>query len=138
MEQRSKSISNCFAPKWCKVQSSPTTLHQNGANLLFIPGSITKRLHSNIDYHNVFDLGEIKSDKVLHYIYAKLETLQHRRDVFALAIQNSLRTIAAGSNGTTSWILGVISDLKLPHPPPIVAVSLGTGNNLAFSFGCVG
>ncbi|RLN03606.1 diacylglycerol kinase 5-like [Panicum miliaceum] len=41
----------------------------------------------------------------------------------------------AGGDGTASWLLGVVSDLKLAHPPPVVTVPLGTGNNLPFSFG---
>ena len=44
----------------------------------------------------------------------------------------------AGGDGTASWLLGVVSDLKLPKPPPIATVPLGTGNNLPFSFGWVG
>lgn len=43
----------------------------------------------------------------------------------------------AGGDGTASWLLGVVSDLKLPKPPPIATVPLGTGNNLPFSFGWV-
>ncbi|XP_022717701.1 diacylglycerol kinase 5-like [Durio zibethinus] len=38
-------------------------------------------------------------------------------------------------DGTARLLLGVISDLKLPHPPPVATVPLGTGNNLPFSFG---
>lgn len=43
----------------------------------------------------------------------------------------------AGGDGTASWLLGVICDLKLEHPPPVATVPLGTGNNLPFSFGWV-
>lgn len=43
----------------------------------------------------------------------------------------------AGGDGTAGWLLGVVSDLKLAHPPPIATVPLGTGNNLPFSFGWV-
>lgn len=43
----------------------------------------------------------------------------------------------AGGDGTAGWILGVVSDLKLAHPPPIATVPLGTGNNLPFAFGWV-
>nr|CAB3488388.1 unnamed protein product [Digitaria exilis] len=41
----------------------------------------------------------------------------------------------AGGDGTASWLLGVVSDLRLSHPPPVATVPLGTGNNLPFSFG---
>lgn len=44
----------------------------------------------------------------------------------------------AGGDGTAGWLLGVVSDLKLSHPPPIATVPLGTGNNLPFAFGWVG
>ena len=43
----------------------------------------------------------------------------------------------AGGDGTASWLLGVVSDMRLPHPPKIATVPLGTGNNLHFSFGWV-
>lgn len=48
-----------------------------------------------------------------------------------------LKIQVAGGDGTASWLLGVVSDLKLPHPPPIATVPLGTGNNLPFAFGWV-
>ncbi|PQQ06787.1 diacylglycerol kinase 5 isoform X2 [Prunus yedoensis var. nudiflora] len=41
----------------------------------------------------------------------------------------------AGGDGTAGWLLGVVSDLKLSHSPPIATVPLGTGNNLPFAFG---
>ncbi|XP_062103724.1 diacylglycerol kinase 4-like [Humulus lupulus] len=41
----------------------------------------------------------------------------------------------AGGDGTAGWLLGVVSDLKLSHPPAIATVPLGTGNNLPFAFG---
>ena len=43
----------------------------------------------------------------------------------------------AGGDGTAGWLLGVVSDLKLSHSPPIATVPLGTGNNLPFAFGWV-
>ncbi|KAI3679347.1 hypothetical protein L2E82_51427 [Cichorium intybus] len=41
----------------------------------------------------------------------------------------------AGGDGTAGWLLGVVSDLKLSHPPPIATVPPGIGNNLPFAFG---
>ncbi|KAG0471390.1 hypothetical protein HPP92_015936 [Vanilla planifolia] len=83
----------------------------------------------------VFDLGEEGPDKVLYRIYANLERLKSSGDMVAAEIENSLRLIVAGGDGTASWLLGVVCDLKLSQPPPVATVPLGTGNNLPYSFG---
>ncbi|XP_026392383.1 diacylglycerol kinase 5-like isoform X1 [Papaver somniferum] len=101
---------------------------QLGGNLL-----ITYR--GLLNKNQVFDLGKEAPDKVLSRIYINLERLKLSGDEFATEIQKRLRIIVAGGDGTASWLLGVISDLKLSHPPPVATVPLGTGNNLPFSFG---
>ncbi|XXG59500.1 hypothetical protein AAC387_Pa04g1574 [Persea americana] len=83
----------------------------------------------------VHDLREEAPDKVLHKLYGNLERLKSNGDDFAAEIENRLKLIVAGGDGTASWLLGVVSDLKLARPPPIATVPLGTGNNLPFSFG---
>lgn len=88
-----------------------------------------------LNENQVFDLGEMAPDKVLNKIYVNLETLKHIGDVLAAEIQKKLRIVVAGGDGTASWLLGVVCDLKLPHPPPIATVPLGTGNNIHYSFG---
>ncbi|XLR03776.1 hypothetical protein S83_069974, partial [Arachis hypogaea] len=54
-----------------------------------------------------------------------------------LTTYNSLlnKNQVAGGDGTASWIIGVVADLKLHRPPPVATVPLGTGNNIPFSFG---
>lgn len=88
-----------------------------------------------LNQEQVFDLGSTDPGKVLHKLYGNLEKLKSRGDALAVEVQKRLRLIVAGGDGTASWLLGVVSDLKLVHPPPIATVPLGTGNNLPFSFG---
>ncbi|PPD68697.1 hypothetical protein GOBAR_DD34424 [Gossypium barbadense] len=61
--------------------------------------------------------------------------LPHSLHAFHRISQTDKLGMVAGGDGTAGWLLGVISDLKLPHPPPVATVPLGTGNNLPFSFG---
>ena len=121
------------------------------------------QIHSK--FSQVFDLSKEAPDKVLHRLYCNFEKLKSNGDPLAIQIQKSLRLIVsililnlctqkeflfgcsfinkgtlkqvAGGDGTASWLLGVVSDLKLSHPPPVATVPLGTGNNLPFSFGWV-
>ncbi|KAI5075753.1 hypothetical protein GOP47_0009829 [Adiantum capillus-veneris] len=83
----------------------------------------------------IFDLTKEKPDKVLRVFYNRLEKLKGSGDKIAESILSSLRIIVAGGDGTAGWLLSVIGDLKLSHPPPVATVPLGTGNNLPFSFG---
>lgn len=85
----------------------------------------------------VFDLLEEAPDKVLHKLYGNMERLMRDGDTVAAEIHRRLRLIVAGGDGTAGWLLGVVSDLKLVHPPPVATVPLGTGNNLPYSFGWV-
>ncbi|KAJ4763584.1 Diacylglycerol kinase [Rhynchospora pubera] len=98
-------------------------------------GDLIKTYRQLLNKLQVFDLGEEGPDKVLRRIYANLERLKHHGDHLASKIKEKLRLIVAGGDGTASWLLGVVSDLKLDPLPPIATVPLGTGNNLPFSFG---
>ncbi|XP_078175485.1 diacylglycerol kinase 1-like isoform X5 [Carex rostrata] len=98
-------------------------------------GDLIKTYRQLLNKLQVFDLGEEGPDKVLSRIYANLERLKNRGDRLAEYIQKNLRLIVAGGDGTASWLLGVVSDLKLEPLPPVATVPLGTGNNLPFSFG---
>lgn len=101
---------------------------QLGGNLLLT----CRRL---LNKNQVFDLGEKAPDKMLHQIYYNLEKHKQNGDKLSAEIQRRLRILVAGGDGTAGWLLGVVSDLKLAHPPPIATMPLGTGNNIPFSFG---
>ncbi|XP_010277913.1 PREDICTED: diacylglycerol kinase 5-like isoform X2 [Nelumbo nucifera] len=98
-------------------------------------GALLESYRSLLNRNQVFDLSEEAPDKVLNKIYITLERLKLSGYGFASEIQKRLRLIVAGGDGTASWLLGVVCDLKLSQPPPIATVPLGTGNNLPFSFG---
>ncbi|XP_054813789.1 diacylglycerol kinase 5-like isoform X2 [Prosopis cineraria] len=98
-------------------------------------GDLFKTYCTLLNEKQVFDLGEEAPDKVLRRIYINFENLKLQDDQFAMRTMERLKLIVAGGDGTAGWLLGVVCDLKLPHPPPIATVPLGTGNNLPFAFG---
>ncbi|KAI9075304.1 hypothetical protein K1719_042709 [Acacia pycnantha] len=98
-------------------------------------GDLLKTYRTLLNEKQVFDLGEEAPDKVLSRVYANLENHKSQNDQLAARTMEKLRLIVAGGDGTAGWLLGVVCDLKLSHPPPIATVPLGTGNNLPFAFG---
>ncbi|KAG8473343.1 hypothetical protein CXB51_035458 [Gossypium anomalum] len=119
----------CDAPKF------PVLVFINSKSGGQLGGDLLNTYRSVLNEHQIFDVGEEAPDKVLRKVYTRLEKLKQEKDEFATKIHERLRIIVAGGDGTAGWLLGVVCDLKLPHPPPIATVPLGTGNNLPFSFG---
>ncbi|XP_030550973.2 diacylglycerol kinase 5-like isoform X3 [Rhodamnia argentea] len=117
------------------IPSCPVIAFINSKSGGQLGGQLLITYRSLLNKNQVFDLGENAPDKVLHQLYATLEVLNCKGDILAGEVQKKLRIIVAGGDGTASWLLGVISDLKLQKPPPVATVPLGTGNNLPFSFG---
>ncbi|KAK4803718.1 hypothetical protein SAY86_003535 [Trapa natans] len=121
--------------KAAHVPSCPVIVFINSKSGGQLGGQLLVTYRSVLNKNQVFDLGESSPDKVLHQLYVTLEVLKNNGDELAIEVQKKLRIIVAGGDGTASWLLGVISDLELPKPPPVATVPLGTGNNLPFSFG---
>ncbi|XP_076901473.1 diacylglycerol kinase 5-like [Bidens hawaiensis] len=113
----------------------PTIVFINSKSGGQLGGQLLVTYQSVLNPNQVFDLGEHAPDQVLRKLYGTLESLKHKGDELAAKIEQKLRVIVAGGDGTAGWLLGVVSDLKLSHPPPIATVPLGTGNNLPFAFG---
>ncbi|KAL8167547.1 hypothetical protein V2J09_009046 [Rumex salicifolius] len=98
-------------------------------------GNLLATYRTLLNSKQVVDLLEEAPDKVLCRIYQNIEKLKQNGDELAARVEEKLRIIVAGGDGTAGWLLGVVCDLKLPHPPPLATVPLGTGNNLPFAFG---
>ena len=58
-----------------------------------------------------------------------------RSQLPALPCCRNLRILAAGGDGTVTWILKTIRDLQLEPPPAVAILPLGTGNDMSLSFG---
>ncbi|CAG7860916.1 unnamed protein product [Brassica rapa] len=112
---------------------SPVLVFVNSKSGGQLGGELLLTYKSLLNEKQVFDLGVETPDKVLHRIYLNLERL--KEDDLARHIRDKLKIIVAGGDGTAGWLLGVVCDLKLSHPPPVATVPLGTGNNLPFAFG---
>ncbi|RID48138.1 hypothetical protein BRARA_I04676 [Brassica rapa] len=112
---------------------SPVLVFINSKSGGQLGGELLLTYRSLLNDNQVFDLGVETPDKVLRRIYLNLERLKD--DDLACHIRDKLKIIVAGGDGTAGWLLGVVCDLKLSHPPPIATVPLGTGNNLPFAFG---
>ncbi|TKY66905.1 Diacylglycerol kinase 5 [Spatholobus suberectus] len=117
------------------VPQCPVLVFVNSKSGGQLGGDLLKTYRTLLNPKQVVDLGEHAPDKILREVYANLEGLNQRGDQFAINIKERLKLIVAGGDGTAGWLLGVVCDLKLSHPPPIATVPLGTGNNLPFAFG---
>ncbi|KAL9162377.1 hypothetical protein ABFS82_07G086700 [Erythranthe guttata] len=80
-------------------------------------------------------VGEEAPDSVLRRVFLNLEMLKNNGDEFVPKLEEKLKIVVAGGDGTAGWLLGVLSDLKLSRPPPVATVPLGTENNVPFAFG---
>lgn len=115
--------------------TSPVLVFINSKSGGQLGGDLLLTYRSLLNEHQVFDLGEETPDKALSRVYANLGKLKADGNGFAAKVEEKLRIIVAGGDGTAGWLLGVVCDLRLSHPPPIATVPLGTGNNLPFAFG---
>lgn len=126
---------DCQQETLSDVPNCPVIVFINSKSGGQLGGNLLVTYRSLLNENQVVDLLEEAPDKFLSKFYINLERLKQKEDDLAFKIQEKLRIIVAGGDGTAGWILGVICDLRLPHPPPLATVPLGTGNNLPFAFG---
>lgn len=83
----------------------------------------------------VVDLNEFQPETFLQRVLGGLERFCKEGDHIAAAVKENLRIIVAGGDGTVGWVLGIIANMNMSHPPPIAPIPFGTGNNIHYSFG---
>lgn len=99
---------------------------------------LKNQLQELISQEQVFDLSVVKPEEFLQHGLHCLEELASFGDLCAQEIRNRIRVLVAGGDGTVGWVLGSISGLpleKCKQIPPVGIIPLGTGNDLARSFG---
>ncbi|KAL1821699.1 hypothetical protein DCAR_0418131 [Daucus carota subsp. sativus] len=117
------------------IPECPVVVFINSRSGGQLGGDLLITYRSILNPNQVYDLNEETPDKVLRRLFINLEKLKTNGDAVAHKVEEKLRIIVAGGDGTAGWLLGVVCDLKLSCPPPIATVPLGTGNNLPFAFG---
>ncbi|KAI9191158.1 hypothetical protein LWI28_004466 [Acer negundo] len=96
------------------------------------------RLQQLMGSEQVFDLSDVKPNEFVEYGLGSLEKLGELGDICAKETREKLRVVVAGGDGTVGWVLGSLGELNRQgrEPvPPVGVIPLGTGNDLARSFG---
>ncbi|KAH7372405.1 hypothetical protein KP509_17G002200 [Ceratopteris richardii] len=100
--------------------------------------ALCKVLHELISEEQVFDLSRTPPKDFFRYGLQCLEKLAGLGDQCAKDTRDNLRVIVAGGDGTVGWVLGSMTELANENRtsiPPVGIIPLGTGNDLARSFG---
>ncbi|DBA86900.1 hypothetical protein WJX79_000527 [Trebouxia sp. C0005] len=107
---------------------NPKSGGQMGKSLLKLFGQV-------VGVPQVYQLPKQKPDKVLKKIWENLNAAIKQGDEKAHHIQNNMRVVAAGGDGTFSWLLQAIGEIGILPKPPAAVIPLGTGNGMSVNLG---
>ncbi|KAF5742872.1 diacylglycerol kinase family protein [Tripterygium wilfordii] len=99
---------------------------------------LKERLQQLMGEEQVFDLQDVKPHEFVLYGLPCLDKLANLGDHCAKETREKLRVVVAGGDGTVGWVLGCLGTLNKQgreSVPPVAIIPLGTGNDLARSFG---
>ncbi|XP_024537974.1 diacylglycerol kinase 7 [Selaginella moellendorffii] len=118
--------------------SSPLIVFVNSKSGGRLGPALAGHLRDLISPEQVFDLNETKPTDFVRHGLGCLDALAENGDQCARLTRERLRILVAGGDGTVGWVLGSLAELHLEHRgpcPPVGVIPLGTGNDLARSFG---
>lgn len=114
-----------------KEALSPLLVFINSRSGGQIGPQLTRVLRQALGAQQVFDLSKHNPERSLKTFYVNVAQAIANNSNEAAKVNQRLRIVAAGGDGTVAWLLKTIHDLDVPITPPVAVMPLGTGNDLA-------
>eukprot|EP00271_Cylindrocystis_brebissonii_P006256 TRINITY_DN1896_c1_g1_i1.p1 TRINITY_DN1896_c1_g1~~TRINITY_DN1896_c1_g1_i1.p1 ORF type:complete len:491 (+),score=80.65 TRINITY_DN1896_c1_g1_i1:286-1758(+) len=119
-----------------RAPSSPVLVFINFRSGGHMGPALSKSVGELIGTAQVFDLSKMSPSKVLEAGLGCFKDLAEGGDACAAECLARLRIVVAGGDGTVGWMLSSVSALEVKvSVPPVGIIPLGTGNDLARSYG---
>ncbi|EEF30636.1 diacylglycerol kinase 4 [Ricinus communis] len=127
-----------YAPREQDAPEGPLVVFVNSKSGGRHGPELKLRLQQLMGEEQVFDLSVVKPHEFVDYGLVCLEKMAALGDPCARETREKIRIVVAGGDGTVGWVLGSLAALNQQgrEPiPPVGIIPLGTGNDLARSFG---